>query len=81
MALLRSRSGRFYEIPDEELSNFEIPAEKLKEALGDMGPEDAEGGVQPYGRRRWVVAQLLAELLAELLAQLLLIETVFVETG
>ena len=50
MAILRSRDGKFYDIPDGELESMEVPAERLKEVLGDMGPEgEAGGGVEPYG--------------------------------
>lgn len=59
MAILISRDGRFYDIPDSELSGLEIPAEKLEDVLSEMDPGGTDGGVQPYGwkdcapRHRW----------------------------
>lgn len=56
MAILRSSDGKFYDIPDSELSSMEVPAEKLKEVLSEMGPEGGQGDVQPYGwgwRNHW----------------------------
>lgn len=57
MAILRSVDGKFYEIPDEELGEFEVPAEKVNELMAAMGggePEgpEGEGGVDPY-HHRW----------------------------
>ena len=63
MAILRSSEGKFYDVPDAELANFEIPPEQVKEMLGAFGqgpggpggPGPGEGGagqggeVQPYG--------------------------------
>ena len=54
MAILRSSDGRFYEVPDDQLEEFEIPADQVKGMLGaaGMGPAPSGGGggeVQPYG--------------------------------
>ncbi len=66
MAILRSVDGRLYDVPDDQLGNYEVPAEKvgelMAEAGGEPGPEGGGGGVDPYGihihfghrrRRRW----------------------------
>jgi hypothetical protein len=34
MAILRSLDGTFYEVPDDQVSKYKIPQEKLKEKLG-----------------------------------------------
>ncbi|MCG8559520.1 MAG: hypothetical protein MI824_06960 [Hyphomicrobiales bacterium] len=58
MAILRSVDGKFYEIPDEELGQFEVPAEKVNELMAAMGggepegPPPGEGDVEPY-HHRW----------------------------
>jgi hypothetical protein len=42
MAILRSLDGKFYEIPDELLASYLIPADKVKERLkGDGGEPDS----------------------------------------
>ena len=61
MAILRSTSGKFYEIPDEQLSQYEVPldlAEQVAALMGEGGGAEAGeaeaggaegGGVDPYG--------------------------------
>ena len=34
MAILRAMDGTFFEVPDDQLENFKVPAEKIKEILG-----------------------------------------------
>jgi hypothetical protein len=52
MAILRSVDGQFYEIPDDQLSKYLVPADKVKEKLGaagaDAGPPP-DGGPPPSG--------------------------------
>ena len=43
MAILRSVDGKFFEVPDKDLAKFEIPADQLREKLGDAA-EAAPGG-------------------------------------
>ena len=55
MAILRSVDGRLYDVPDDQLGNYEVPAEKVSELMAEAGDEpEAGGGVEPYGyyRRR-----------------------------
>lgn len=57
MAILRSVDGKFYEVPDKDLEKYEIPADQLREKLGDQaqaepgpgGPGAGPGG--PGGNR------------------------------
>jgi hypothetical protein len=42
MAILRSLDGQFYEIPDELLAGYRIPAEKVKERLISNGGDPGE---------------------------------------
>jgi hypothetical protein len=39
MAILRSLDGKFYEIPDELVSIYLIPADKVKERLSSTGAD------------------------------------------
>ena len=48
MAILRSVDGKFYEVPDKDLEKFEIPADQLREKLGDAA-EAAPGPGGPAG--------------------------------
>lgn len=59
MAILRSAEGKFYDVPDEELANYEVPADQVNEMIsgGGFGQGPAPGpgpgggpgeGVQPY---------------------------------
>lgn len=51
MAILSSRNGKFYEVPDGDLKKYELPANKVKEVLAEMdeGGGGGPGGVEPYG--------------------------------
>ncbi len=53
MAILMSVSGRFYEIPDEQLSQHEVPSDLVRQIAGlvNSGPEGGE--VEPYGYLHW----------------------------
>ena len=60
MAILRSVDGRLYDVPDDQLSNYEVAADKVNELMSEMGEGPGGGGeggdVQPYGwyrRRRY----------------------------
>ena len=44
MAILRSTSGKFYEIPDDQLSQYEVPADLVQQVQGLGGPGGPEGG-------------------------------------
>jgi len=47
MAILRSSDGRFYDVADDQLEGKLIPAEQIKEKLGNVGVGPAEGPVGP----------------------------------
>jgi hypothetical protein len=50
MAVVRSLQGTFYDIPDDELENYKVPADKVKslmEAAGQQLPQSP--GQQPSG--------------------------------
>jgi hypothetical protein len=52
MAILRSVDGQFYEIPDDQLSQYLVPPDKVKEKLGSVGGEGApssDPGPPPAG--------------------------------
>lgn len=52
MAILRSVDGKFFEVPDKDLDKFEIPADQLREKLGDAaeaGPGGPGGPAGPGG--------------------------------
>ena len=49
MAVLRSVDGRFYDVPDEELDQFEVPAERVNELMEAMGGGEPEGGPMGEG--------------------------------
>ena len=57
MAILRSVDGRLYDVPDDQLSDYEVPAEKVSELMAEQGGGEGGGGVEPYGwgwrRRRY----------------------------
>jgi hypothetical protein len=47
MAILRAMDGKFYDVPDDQASGFEVPREKVKELLeksGGPGPQGGPGG-------------------------------------
>ncbi len=43
MAILRSVDGKFYEVPDKDLEKFEIPADQIKDKLGDAAQAEPGG--------------------------------------
>lgn len=47
MAILRSSDGKFYEVDDNQLEDKLIPAEQIKEKLGNAGVGPSEGPVGP----------------------------------
>jgi len=47
MAILRSSDGKFYDVADDQLDDKMIPAEEVKERLGDVGVGPAPGPVGP----------------------------------
>ncbi len=53
MAILMSVSGKFYEIPEEQLSQHEVPSDLVRQiaSLVSQGPEGGE--VEPYGYLHW----------------------------
>lgn len=52
MAILRSIEGKFYDVPDSDLSKLELSEDKVKELMESGGPAGPEGDVEPYGARR-----------------------------
>jgi hypothetical protein len=65
MAILRSVDGRFYEVPDDQLNQYLIPEDKVKEKLEGSGapmvapnapPPDAGPG--PAGGSPTIVVQV-----------------------
>ncbi len=48
MAILRSVDGTFYEVPDDQLDDFQIPPEEVKEKLQGSG-EGLPSGPPPGG--------------------------------
>jgi hypothetical protein len=49
MAILRSLDGKFYEVPDKDLENYEMPEERVKEIVGPSAGQGGSGDVDPYG--------------------------------
>ena len=58
MPVLQAMDGKFYDIPDDQASQFEVPREKVKELLeksgvpatqGGPGPSQPQGQGQPRG--------------------------------
>jgi len=45
MAILRSTDGKFYDVADDQLEDKLIPAEEIKDKLGDVGVGPAPGPV------------------------------------
>lgn len=65
MAILRSLDGQFYEIPDDQVAKFLIPAEKVKEKLEGAGapmvpPEGppSDAGPGPGGPPPTILVQI-----------------------
>ena len=49
MAILSSREGKFYEIPDADLKKHEVPAAKVKQIMAELDAGGEGGpGVEPY---------------------------------
>lgn len=48
MAILRSVDGKFYEVPDEDLSKHELAPEKVSELMAQRGPSGG-GRIGPGG--------------------------------
>lgn len=42
MAILRSQDGKFYEVPDEQASEFEMSEEQVKEMGGDQAEDQQQ---------------------------------------
>ena len=49
MAILRSTDGKFYNIPDDQLGEFEMSPDQVKEQIGDVGPGPGGPGPGPGG--------------------------------
>lgn len=49
MAILRSVDGKFYEVPDKDLEKFEVPADQVREKLGDTVQAGGGGAPGPGG--------------------------------
>ena len=48
MAILRSIDGKFYEIEDDDLSNYELDADRVKEVIAEIGDKQ-QGPAGPIG--------------------------------
>ena len=61
MAILRSMDGKFYNIPDDQLGEYEMGPDEVKDQIGAAGgpqggggPQDqGQGAVQPQGFGCW----------------------------
>ena len=49
MAILRSMDGKFYNIPDDQLGEYEMGPDEVKDQIGAAG---AQGGPGPQGGPR-----------------------------
>jgi hypothetical protein len=60
MAILRSVDGQFYEIPDDQLPKFLIPADKVKEKVQGTGedPGPPPGDAPPPGSGPAIIVQI-----------------------
>ena len=47
MAILRSSDGKFYDVADDQLDDKMIPAEEIKQKLGEVGVGPAPSPVGP----------------------------------
>ncbi len=47
MPVLQAMDGKFYDIPDDQASQFEVPREKVKDLLEKSGVPAAQGGPGP----------------------------------
>ena len=65
MAILRSVDGKFYEVPDKDLEKFEVPADQVREKLGDNvqagGGAPGPGGPGGGAGNAQVVIQILGD--------------------
>jgi hypothetical protein len=52
MAILQSVDGKFYEIADKDLEKYEVPADKVKDILAEMGPPKGGPAGGPGGMRK-----------------------------
>ena len=64
MAILRSIDGKFYEIEDDDLSNFELDADRVKEVIAEIGDKQPEsagpiGDFSEIGEPPQVMIQVL----------------------
>ena len=50
MPVVQSMDGKFYDIPDDQASQFEVPRERVKELLEKMGAPAPQGGPQGGGQ-------------------------------
>jgi hypothetical protein len=62
MAILRSLDGQFYEVPDDQLAKFLIPADKVKEKVQssseDPGPPSNDPGPPGGGQGPAIIVQI-----------------------
>jgi hypothetical protein len=49
MAVLRAMDGKFYDVPDDQASKFEIPRDQVKTLLEKSGAPGPQGGGAPSG--------------------------------
>lgn len=56
MTLLSSREGKFYDVPEGDLSKFEVPAKKVKQILSELDDEmDSDPGGPSEGPAQVVI--------------------------
>ena len=59
MAILRSMDGKFYNIPDDQLGEYEMGPDEVKDQIGSAGAQGpgpqggGRGDVQPQGFGCW----------------------------
>src|SRR5271165_3581369 len=61
MAILRSLDGKFYEIPDEQVAKFLIPADKVKDKVQSApaeGGQPEDLGPPPPGGSPAIIVQI-----------------------
>ncbi len=50
MPILQAMDGRFYDVPDEQAAQYEVPRDKVKELLDKAGvPAPSSGQMPPQG--------------------------------
>ncbi len=47
MPMLQAMDGKFYDLPDDQAAQFEVPREKVKELLEKSGAPAPQGGAGP----------------------------------